>query len=161
MPSFDIVSKVEWAEIDNALNQAQREIGQRFDFKDTSTEVEKNADGISVRSSSEDRARAAISVVHDKLVKRKVSLKHLDEQKVETTSKGGARVLIKIKEGIDVDNGKKIVKLLKDQKLKVQAAIQDAQVRVTGKSRDELQGAIAAVKGAGLPLELQFINFRD
>jgi len=161
MPSFDIVSKVQWNEVDNALNQADKEIGQRFDFKDTDTRVERTPDGITVRSSSEERAKAAMQVLHEKLVKRKVSLKHLDPQKPETTSKGGAKILIKVKEGIESDHAKEMVKAIKDSKIKVQAAIQEQQLRVSGKNRDDLQAAIQLVKAMPLPLELQFINFRD
>ena len=161
MPSFDIVSKVPWHEVDNALMQAQKEIGQRFDFKDTGTELEKTADGILIQSSSEDRVLAALSTLQEKLIKRKVSLKHTEEQKMEKTGKGGAKLLLKIKEGIDTDHARELVKRIKDAKLKVQAGIQDGQVRVTGKNRDDLQGAIALVRQADLAIELQFINFRD
>jgi uncharacterized protein YajQ (UPF0234 family) len=161
MPSFDIVSKVQWHEVDNALSQAQKEIAQRFDFKDTSTVLEKNAEGISVQSVSEDRARAALGVLREKLVKRKVSLKHLDEQKPEVTSKGGSRILTKIKEGIEADPARKITQAIKESKLKVQSSIQDAQVRVSGKNKDDLQKAIALVKQLDLTIELQFVNFRD
>ncbi len=160
MPSFDIVSKVQWNEIDNALLQAQKEIGQRFDFKDTETEFEKTADGLVIRSSSEDRLNAAMKVLHDKLVKRKVSLKFLDPQKLEEAGKG-VRQLIKVKEGIDIDNAREIVRRIKDSKIKVQASIQDQQVRVTGKNKDDLQAALQLVRAAGLPLELSFMNFRD
>ncbi|HSQ65859.1 MAG TPA: YajQ family cyclic di-GMP-binding protein [Polyangiaceae bacterium] len=160
MPSFDIVSKVQWNEVDNALNQAQKEIAQRFDFKDTGTEVEKTAEGIAIRSDSEDRAKAAYKVLEDKLVKRKVSLKHLDVGKIEASGKTH-RMNIKVKEGIEVDHAKEIVKRIKDSKIKVQASIQEQQVRVSGKNRDDLQQAIALVRAAGLPVELQFVNFRD
>jgi uncharacterized protein YajQ (UPF0234 family) len=105
--------------------------------------------------------RAATTVFHEKLVKRKVSLRHLDPQKAEVTPKGGSKVLIKIKEGIESETAKKIVMMIKEQKLKVQASIQEAQVRVTGKNKDDLQTAIAAVRGLDLPVELQFVNFRD
>jgi hypothetical protein len=161
MPSFDIVSKVQWNEVDNALTQAGKEIGQRFDFKDTDTALERTPEGISVRSTSEDRVRAAIGVLQEKLVKRKVSLKHLDPQKAEKTPKGGAKVLIKIKEGIEGELAKKIVMMIKEAKLKVQASIQEQQVRVTGKNKDDLQTAMAAVRALDLPIELQFLNFRD
>ena len=161
MPSFDIVSKVQWNEVENALGQAQKEIAQRFDFKDTGTEIEKTTDGLTVRSSSEERAKAAITVLREKLVKRKVSLKHLDEQKPEATSKGGSKVLIKVKEGIETEPAKKISQAIKDSKLKVQSSIQDAQVRVSGKNKDDLQKAMQLVRGLDLNLELQFINFRD
>ena len=161
MPSFDIVSKVQWNEIDNALMQAQKEVAQRFDFKDTGTELEKNADGLVVTSMTEDRARAALNVLREKLIKRKVSLKALDEQKPEVTGKGGSRILTKIKEGIEAEPAKKINLAIKDGKLKVQSSIQDAQVRVTGKNKDDLQKAIALVRTLDLGIELQFVNFRE
>jgi uncharacterized protein YajQ (UPF0234 family) len=161
MPSFDIVSKVQWNEVDNALLQAQKEVAQRYDFKDTQTELEKTQDGLVVRSSSEDRAKAAINVLREKLVKRKVSMKALDEQKPEVTAKGGSRILIKVKEGILAEPAKKINLAIKESKLKVQSSIQEAQVRVSGKNKDDLQKAIQVVKDLDLGLELQFVNFRD
>ncbi|MBX3228094.1 MAG: YajQ family cyclic di-GMP-binding protein [Labilithrix sp.] len=161
MPSFDIVSKVPWHEVDNALGQAQKEIAQRFDFKDTGTEVVKNAEGITVTSNSEDRAKAGLTVLQEKLIKRKVSLKFLDVEKPRKTSKGGASILAKVKEGIDAEPARKIVAAIKDAKLKVTSAIQDAQVRVTGKNKDDLQKAIALVRGMDLDIELSFVNFRD
>jgi uncharacterized protein YajQ (UPF0234 family) len=161
MPSFDIVSKVQWNEVDNALSQAQKEIGQRYDFKDTDTSLEKTEEGITVRSGSEERAKAALGVLQDKLVKRKVSLKHLDVGEPEPTGKGGARIVAKIKEGIEVDKARDIVKLIKDSKLKVQASIQEQQVRVSGKHKDDLQAAIRSVRERDFGIELQFINFRD
>ncbi len=161
MPSFDIVSKVQWSELDNALNQAQKELSQRFDFKDTSTEIEKKEDSLVVTSSSEDRAKAAVIVLREKLIKRKVSLKHIDEQKPEKTSKGGSRITLKVKEGIEAEPARKIVGSIKDSKLKVQASIQDAQVRVRGLNKDDLQKTMRLVRGLDLPIELQFNNFRD
>lgn len=161
MPSFDIVSKVEWHEIDNAIQQSQKEVAQRFDFKGTQTEVEKTKDGIVLRSSSEDRVKAALVVLQEKLVKRKVSLKFFDEGKVEPTSKGGAKIAVTVKEGIQAEPAKKIIAALKESKIKVQASIQEQQVRVTGKNRDDLQQAIALVRDVDHGLELQFINFRD
>ena len=106
MPSFDIVSKLQWNEVDNALNQAGKELAQRYDFKGTETEVEKLPEGISIRSASEDRVKAAWSVVQEKLVKRKVSLKFFEEGKIEPTGKGGAKTLVKIKEGIEGEQAK-------------------------------------------------------
>lgn len=161
MPSFDIVSKVPWHEVDNALGQAQKELAQRYDFKDTNTEVEKTAEGLMVRSSSEDRAKAGLVVLQEKLIKRKVSLKFLDVQDPQPTGKGGARILAKVKEGIEGEPARKIVLGIKEAKLKVQASIQDAQVRVTGKNKDDLQKAIALVRGLDLDVELSFVNFRD
>src|SRR5579862_9399961 len=136
MPSFDIVSKVPRNEVDNAYNQAEREIAQRFDFKDTGTELEKGEEAITIRSGSEERAKAALAVLQDKLVKRKVSLRFTDPGKPEKTSKGGARIVVKLREGIDVDKGRPIVQMIKESKLKVQASMGDAQVRVTGKNKD-------------------------
>src|SRR5579862_8391882 len=122
MPSFDIVSKVQWSEVDNAYNQAQKELAQRFDFKDTDTSIEKTTEAITLRSASEERAKAALAVLQDKLVKRKVSLRFTDPGKPEKTSKGGARIVVKIKEGIEVDKARTIVQAIKESKLKVQAA---------------------------------------
>ena len=161
MPSFDIVSKVPWHEVDNALQQAQKEVLQRYDFKDTDTEIEKNEDGILVVSSSEDRARAAVLVVLEKLVKRKVSPKFVEQQLPEKTNKGGSKILLEIKEGIEHEPGKKIAQAIKDSKIKVSSSLQDEQVRVTGKNRDDLQLAMQLIRGLDLELELQFINFRD
>ncbi len=161
MPSFDIVSKVPWNEVDNALNQAQKELAQRYDFKDTATELEKTEAGLVIRSSSEDRANAALDVLQEKLIKRKVGLKFFDVQDPTKTAKGGASILVKVKEGIEGDPARKIVSGIKDAKLKVQAQIQDAQVRVSGKNRDDLQKAIALVRGLDMDLELSFMNFRD
>jgi uncharacterized protein YajQ (UPF0234 family) len=161
MPSFDIASKPNWSEIDNALIQAQKELGQRFDFKDTGTTLEKTTDGIIVASATEDRVRAALSVLQDKLVKRKVSLRFLDVGKIEPAPKGTAKMLVKVKEGIEVETAREITKLIKDQKLKVQGSIHEAQVRVTGKNRDDLQACIQAVRAQDFGVELQFVNFRD
>lgn len=161
MPSFDIVSKPNWPEIDNALNQAQKEIAQRFDFKDTGTELEKTTDGINIFASTDDRVRAAFSVLQDKLVKRKVSLRFLDAGKIEKAPKGNARQLVKVKEGVQVEVARELIKLIKDQKLKVQGSIHEAQVRVTGKNKDDLQACMQAVRAKDFGVELQFINFRD
>lgn len=161
MPSFDIVSKVPWNEVDNALNQAKKELAQRYDFKDTATEIEKTEAGIHVRSSSEDRADAAVEVFQERLIKRKVGLKFFDVQDPKPTAKGGSQILIKVKEGIEAEPARTIVAAIKEAKLKVQAQVQDAQVRVTGKNRDDLQKAIALVRGLDVDLELSFVNFRD
>ena len=161
MPSFDIVSKVPWNEVDNALNQAQKELAQRYDFKDTQTTIEKSDASITIRSTSEDRADAALEVLQEKLIKRKVGLKFFDVQDPTKTAKGGAQILVKVKEGIESEPARKIVAGIKDAKLKVQAQIQDAQVRVTGKNRDDLQKAMALVRGLEMDLELSFMNFRD
>ena len=160
MPSFDVVSKLEHHEVDNAVDQAKREIATRFDFKDTGTEIEKNQDGIAIRSTSEGRIEGALKVLEDKMVKRKVSLKSLDPQKAQQSGQTW-RQLIKLKEGVDQDRAKQIVKAIKDAKLKVQAAIQGDLVRVTGKKRDDLQEAIALLKSQDFGLPLQYVNFRE
>lgn len=162
MPSFDVVSNPDWSEIDNALGQANRELAQRFDFKGTDAKVEKGTGELVVTAATEDRVRAAVEVVKDKLIRRKVSLRFFEIGEPEKGPKGSAKVVAKVKEGIDPDNARKIVKLVKDAKLKVQSAIQDKVVRVTGKKRDDLQDAIQLIRGAkDLNLELQFVNFRD
>jgi cyclic-di-GMP-binding protein len=161
MPSFDIVSKVPWNEVDNALNQAQKEVAQRFDFRGTGAAIEKIAEGITIRASTDDRVKAALDVLEEKLVKRKVSLKHLERGKLEVTSKGGSKMLVKILEGIDIDHARTLVKWIKDEKLKVVASIQEQQVRVSGKKKDDLQTTIAALRAKEFDLELQFINFRE
>lgn len=161
MPSFDVVSKLEHHEVDNAVDQARREVSQRFDFKNTNTEIEKSDEGIVIRSSGEGRCRAAYDVIQDKMVKRKVSLKALKSNDPKPAGGNTYRMLIELKEGIDQDHAKKIVKLLKDSKLKVQAAIQGDAVRVSHKKRDVLQDAIALIKEQDYDLPMQFQNFRD
>lgn len=161
MPSFDVVSKVSWAEVDNALNQSRKEIAQRYDFKDTETSIDKTEEGIVLKSNSEGRVEAALDVLKGKLVKRSVSLKYLDEQKAQPAGGQTVRQLIKIKEGIERDVARKLIDLVKQSKLKVQAAIHEDTVRITGKNRDDLQAAIKLLKGAEVDVELQYVNFRD
>jgi hypothetical protein len=161
MPSFDVVSKVQWAEVDNALNQTKKEIAQRYDFKDTNTSVDKTQEGIVIVANSEGRVEAALDVLQSKLVKRSVSLKHVDPQKVQPAGGQTWRQLVKIREGIDRDNARKIIELVKGSKLKVQAAIHEDSVRISGKSKDELQAAIKLLRGSEMPIELQFTNFRE
>jgi uncharacterized protein YajQ (UPF0234 family) len=146
MPSFDIVSKPSWAEIDNALQQASKEIVQRFDFKDTDTDVARAGEEISIASATEDRLRAALDVLQSKLVKRKVSLRYLDVGEPERGPKGSSRLSVKIKDGVPLEKAREIVKHVKDQKLKVQASIQESLVRVSGKNKDDLQHAIQALR---------------
>lgn len=160
MPSFDVVSELNHQEVDNALNQAKKEVGTRYDFRGTDTSLEQTPEGIVLRSSDEEHVNATYKVLQERMLKRGVSLLCLDPQKVEPSGKG-ARQLVKLKEGIATDKGKEIVKLLKESGLKVQAQIQDAQVRVTGKNRDDLQAAIRLLRGADLGVALQYNNFRD
>ncbi len=162
MPSFDVVSKVAWHEIDNAINQAQKELSQRFDFKDTATTVEKVKEGLLIESGSEDRVKAAELVVKEKLIKRKVSLKFFEfPEKAQPMGLRGAKILVTVKEGIEAEPAKKLVLAIKESKLKVQAAIQDGQLRVTGKNRDDLQKAIQLLRDGEHDIELQFTNFRE
>jgi hypothetical protein len=162
MPSFDVVSKVDWAEFTNALGQAQREIAQRFDFKSTATSLERQESSIVIVSDTEERAKAALGVLEEKLIRRKVSLKHLDPQKPAKGPKGSIRLVVQVKEGIETEKAKEIVKLVKDSKLKGQASIHEDSVRVSGKKKDDLQAVIQLLRGAeGLELDLQFVNFRD
>jgi cyclic-di-GMP-binding protein len=162
MPSFDVVSKVDWAEFGNALLQAQKEIGQRFDFRNTETSLEKNDEGIVIIANAVDRCKAALVVLEEKLVKRKVSLKHLDKQDPGKGPKGSVRLLVKLKEGIETEKAKQIVKIVKDSKIKVQAGIHEDTVRVTGKKRDDLQETMRLLRSQdSLELDLQFTNFRD
>ncbi|HEY8427374.1 MAG TPA: YajQ family cyclic di-GMP-binding protein [Sandaracinaceae bacterium] len=161
MPSFDVVSKLDHHEVDNAIDQARREVSQRFDFKGTDTTIEKTAEGIVIRSNSEGRCTAAYDVLAEKMVKRKVSLKALDPESPKPAGGSTYRMLVKLKEGVDQETAKKIVKLLKDSKTKVQAAIQGDVVRVSHKKRDALQEAIQLIKAQDIALPLQFQNFRD
>lgn len=161
MPTFDVVSKVNTHEVDNAVMQTQKEVGQRFDFRETGTSVEKTSEGFVIVSSSEARLEAAYEVLRVKLVKRGVSLKHLDPQKVTPANKGTYRRLIKIKEGIDRDNARLVLDVIKNSKLKVQGSIHEDTVRVSGKHRDDLQAVIQALRAQEMPFDMQFINFRE
>jgi hypothetical protein len=161
MPTFDIVSKVPWHEVDNAVDQAKKEVLTRFDFRGTGAEIDHNKETLVLRASSDDRVKAILDVVKEKLIKRKVSLKHLDVGKIEPTGKGGSKISVKIVEGIDADHARQLIKWIKDEKLKVQASIAEQQVRVSGKKRDDLQACIAALKAREFDLELQYVNFRE
>jgi cyclic-di-GMP-binding protein len=163
MPSFDVVSELAMHEVENAVQQAAKEVGQRFDFRGTDTDIERTEEGIVLRANSEGRIEAAYDLLQQKLVKRGVSLKALDPQKPQPAAKGTLRQLVKLQQGIATEKAKDIVKLVKDSKLKVQAAIQGDQVRITGKKRDDLQEAIALLKEqeAELGLPLQYTNFRE
>ncbi len=161
MPSFDIVSKVDMQEIDNALNQTRKEIDQRFDFKGTHNEINLENDTIMVLGADDYKLDAVIDVLKGKLVRRNVSPKCLDYGKKEPASGGAMRLRIAIVQGVSTEKGKEIIKLIKASKLKVQAQIQGEQLRVTAKKRDDLQATMAMLKGAELGLPMQFQNFRD
>ena len=163
MPSFDVVSKVDWSEVKNALDQAERELAQRFDFKGTQAAIERTESTLTVRAKEEDRAKAALEVLEQKLVRRKVSLKHLDKEEPSRGPQGSTKIVVRVKEGIESDKAREIIKLVKESKLKVQAAIQEDAVRISGKKRDDLQKIISVLKGETerLELDLQYVNFRD
>ncbi|KPK17019.1 MAG: hypothetical protein AMJ62_03135 [Myxococcales bacterium SG8_38] len=161
MPSFDVVSKLDQHEVDNAINQAGKEIAQRYDFKGTETTIEQTEEGIVIRANSEGRLDAARDVLETKMVRRQVSLKSLDPQQPQPAGGKMWRQLIKLKEGVSKEKAKDIVKAIKDSKLKVQASVQGDTVRVSGKKRDDLQATIAFLKEQDFDLPLQFVNFRD
>ena len=158
--SFDVVSKVDRMELDNALNQASREVSTRFDFKDTGVKIEMSGEKILVEAETEERAKAALEVLKEKMVKRSVSLKYLDIAEPQQSGKI-FKIFCAIKEGINQDNAKKITKVLKEDGPKsVKAQIQGDAVRVSSKSKDDLQEAIALIKGAQLDFAVQFTNYR-
>ncbi len=161
MPSFDIVSQVDNQEVRNAVDQASREIVNRYDFKGTDTSVKLSEDGITLESSSEGRLDAAIDVLKGKLVRRNVSLKSVTGGEPQQIGGGRFKTVFTLNEGIAQDAAKELVKDIKNMKLKVQVAIQGDQLRISGKKRDDLQDVIAAVKALDFRLPLQYINFRD
>jgi uncharacterized protein YajQ (UPF0234 family) len=161
MPSFDVVSKVDLMELDNALNTAQKELSQRYDFRGTNTALERGPDGITLRTSDEQRAAAALTVLRERMAKRNVSQRCIDPGDVEAAGGQTVRQLIKIKEGIESETAKKIVKAVKDSKLKVQAQIQSDELRVSGKNRDDLQAAMQLLRRGDFGIDLQYVNFRD
>lgn len=149
-------------EVKNAVDQATREIATRFDFKDTGSSVELSGQELHLASATEDRLRAVLQVVEEKLVKRQVSLKALDRGKVEEAAKGTVRQTVTLNAGISSDNARKINRFIKDRGLKgVSSQTQGDQVRVSGKKRDDLQAVIAALKAEDFGIPLQFSNFRD
>jgi uncharacterized protein YajQ (UPF0234 family) len=160
MPSFDIVSEVDWHEVDNAVDQANREIGNRYDFKGSAARVERSEAVVTVHADNEFQVRQAADILHNKLAKRGVELGALDSAEPEEAG-GKARQVITVRSGIEPDLARRIVKMIKAGKIKVQASIQGEQVRVSGKKRDDLQAVIAMLKESDIGLPLQFTNFRD
>lgn len=159
--SFDIVSKTDYAEIGNALNQTTKEVSQRFDFKGSKATVELQEKDLLLSAEDETKLRNMNDVLQGKLVKRGISLKALDYQKIEPAAGGTVRQVVKIQQGIPTDKAKEVVKFIKDNKYKVQASIQGETVRVSGKDRDTLQEVIAALKGRDFGIDMQFDNFRS
>ncbi len=158
--SFDIVSEVDLQEVDNAINQAKKEISQRYDFKNSKVEINVDDDQVKILAEDEYKLNAVIDVMQTKLINRKISIKNLDYGKIESASGGTVRQVIKIKQGIETEIAKQIVKDIKNSKIKVQAQIMNDQVRVTGKNRDDLQAVIQLLKNEDYNLDLQFTNYR-
>ena len=162
MPSFDIVSEVDRQELKNAVDQAQRELANRFDFKNTDSSIEQKELVLTLRTASEDRLRALKLLLEEKLVKRQVSLKGLDWGKIEQASGESVRQIVTVNVGINSDKAREINKLIKEKGPKgVSSQTQGEQIRVTGKKRDELQATMALLKSSDLEVPLQFENFRD
>jgi len=162
MPTFDVVSQLDQQEVRNAVDQAQRELATRFDFKGTDSSIELGKDDITICSATEDRLNAVRQVLEEKLVRRKVSLKALDWGRVGEASGGSARQVATLKAGISADTAREINKRVKGLGLKgVQSQNQGDAVRISGKKKDDLQAVIASLREADLDLPLQFVNFRD
>lgn len=158
--SFDIVSTVDMQEVDNAINQANKEISQRYDFKNSKSEISVEESDLKIIADDDFKLKSVIDILQSKLIRRQVPIRNLEYGKVESATGGLVRQNIKIKQGLETETAKKIVKDIKTLKLKVQAQIMGDQVRVTGKSRDDLQRVIAELKGNDYEIELQFTNYR-
>lgn len=158
--SFDIVSKVDMQELANAVNQAMREIETRFDFKGSKSNIAIEKEELVLVSDDDFKLKSVIDILLARMAKRNVPVKNLDYGKVEPASMGTVRQRIKLRQGIDQDMAKKINTMIRDTKLKVKSQIMGDQIRVSGKSRDDLQQVIQQLKSADLPIELQFVNYR-
>ena len=158
--SFDIVSKTDYAEVTNAINQTTKEVGQRFDFKGSKATVELQQKDLMLSAEDETKLRNMNDILQGKLVKRGISLKALDYQNIEPAAGGTVRQLVKIQQGIPIEKAKEVVKFIKDSKLKVQASIQGETVRISGKDRDTLQDVIATLKAKDFGIDMQFDNYR-
>jgi uncharacterized protein YajQ (UPF0234 family) len=159
--SFDVVSKIDMAEVTNAVSQAMKEIGQRFDFKGSKSNITQEKDALVILSDDEYKLKSVIDILQGKLVKRGVPVKNLTYGKIEAALAGTVRQKITLQQGIPIEKAKQIVKAIKDSKIKVQASIQADQVRVSGKDRDNLQTVIQLLKGKDFGVELQFDNYRS
>lgn len=158
--SFDIVSKFDLQEMINAITQAEKEIETRFDFKGSKSSLKLDKDTLVLVSDDEYKLKAVIEILQSKMIKRGLSLRNVDYSKIEPASLGTVRQRLTLKQGIDHDNAKKINILIRDSKLKVKSQIQGDQIRVTGKSKDDLQGIIQLLRKADLSLDLQFTNVK-
>jgi len=160
MPSFDVVSEIDMHEVTNAVDQANRELSTRFDFKGSDAKFERQDDSVNMTAQAEFQLKQMLDILQNKMHKRGIDIYCLDVQDHVPQGKI-VKQLIKLRQGIEQADAKKIIKLIKDAKMKVQAAIQGEKLRITGKKRDDLQAVIALLKGAGLDLPLQYENFRD
>jgi cyclic-di-GMP-binding protein len=158
--SFDIVSKTDYAEVTNAINQTTKEVGQRFDFKGSKATVELQQKDLLLTAEDDTKLRNMNDILQGKLVKRGISLKALDYQTIEPAAAGTVRQLVKVQQGIPIEKAKEVVKFIKDSKLKVQASIQGETVRISGKDRDTLQDVIAKLKAKDFGIDMQFDNYR-
>jgi cyclic-di-GMP-binding protein len=165
MPSFDVVSKVDLQEVDNAVNQTKKEIATRYDFQGTQTLITLGEDkqSILLKANSEGRVQAAFEVLQSKMIKRGISARALDPGEMDKAALGHVKLTVKIKQGVSQEKAKDLIKVLKDSKLKVQGSIQGDQLRITGKNRDDLQAAMQLFREQQEPLklDLQFTNFRE
>jgi cyclic-di-GMP-binding protein len=161
MPSFDIVSQVNSMEIENAVNQAQKELANRFDFKGTVADIVQEKDAIKLSAEDQFKLRALSEIMMGKLAKRSISLKNVEKGEPDVSPLGHARLEIKIKQGLDQPVAKQVTGFIRERKFKVTTQIQGTEVRVTSKSRDELQAVMAALRASEFPVALQFVNFRD
>ena len=159
--SFDVVSEFDDMELRNALDQVRREVQQRYDFKGSKSQITPEKDSVKILADDDYKLKAVVDVLQSKFMKRNISIKALQYGKVEQASGGLVRQIITVQQGISKEKAKEIINVIKESKLKVQAQIQDDQVRVIGKNRDDLQDAIQLLKGKDLDVEMQFTNFRE
>jgi uncharacterized protein YajQ (UPF0234 family) len=161
MPSFDIVSEVNPMELENAINQAKKEVATRFDFKDSKVEIILEKNEIKLSAEDQFKITALVEIIMNKLARRNISLKNIERKDPDISPLGHARQVILVKQGIDAPNSKQITGFIRDLKSKVTTQIMGEQIRVTGKNRDDLQAVIAACRGKEFPVSLSFQNFRD
>lgn len=159
--SFDVVSEVDLQEVDNAVNQAKKEIATRYDFRNSKSEVNLDQDKIILIGDDHFKLKAVLDIVRGKLVKRGVALKNIQEEKVELAAGGTVRQVLTIQKGLSKEQAKEVTKIIKADKFKVTAQIMENQVRVTGKDKDELQKVISRLKQEDFPVELQYVNYRS
>lgn len=161
MSSFDVVSKVDLQEVDNAVNQARKEIATRYDFRGSKSQITWDREKIDLLADDDFKMRALTEILKEKAVRRAIDARVLDVGKVDDAPGGLKKCEIKLKQGVPVETAREMVKAIKESKMKVQAQIQEDQVRISGKKRDDLQQAIALIKSKGYDIPLQFVNYRD